>query len=86
MKTPWDTSVDGVASSAVVLLVRFPVRLPPLPDLPDLVPLADLPDIVPLWDFPDGPDGLQPLTLLLLTSMPLALFSVSMVASCWLNP
>ena len=48
MKTPWDTSVDGVASSAVVLLVRFPVRLPPLPDLPDLVPLADLPDLVPL--------------------------------------
>ena len=45
MKTPWDTSVDGVASSAVVLLVRFPVRLP------DLVPLPDLPDLVPLPHF-----------------------------------
>ena len=48
MKTPWDTSVDGVASSAVVLLVRFPVRLPPLPDLPDLPDLVPLPHLVPL--------------------------------------
>ena len=53
MKTPWGTSVDGVASSAVVLLVRFPVRLPPLPDLVPLADLPDLPDLVPLADLPD---------------------------------
>ena len=67
-------------------LVRLPVRLPVLPDLVPLVDLPELPDLVPLWDFPDGSDGLLPLTLLLLTPMPLALFCVSMVASCWLNP